>query len=110
VAALGETVFAEPSEMVRMASAATVPPQASDTARAARRPKTPVVECARPVRTTVQAIGTLGPSNQASQAGYAAPIPAWTPASPGTANVPREIKTPREPVVQPIGVSMPAGE
>ena len=117
---LNEPAMAEPAELVRMASAATVPPQSPAAARPGRRPQVPVVECARPVYQTAQAIGTVGSSNQATPAGYHAPIatPGNTPSvvpsrdikAPRPPIAPRASNAPRTSVVKPIGVFLPTGK
>ena len=123
-AALNETALADPAELVRLASAATVPPQSPAAARAGRRPQVPVVECARPVYQTAQAIGAAGPSNQATAAGYHAPVatPGSTSSKTHSVAPSRDQKAlrsliappmkiaPRTSVVEPIGVFVPAGK
>lgn len=126
-----ETALAEPALLVRMASAATVLPQPSATARSGRRPQAPVVECARPVYQTARAIGTaqaidtseatgtVQPNNHATPAGYHAPLATSgnTPNSGATpaSKVPRSLiappmtRAPRTSAVKPIGVYLPTG-
>jgi len=132
-----ETALAEPALLVRMASAATVQPQPPVAARSGRRPQAPVVECARPVYQTAQAIGTapaigtaqaigtseatgtVQPVKQTAPAGYHAPIstPVNTPNSSATpaSKAPRSLiappmtPAPRTSAVKPIGVYLPTG-
>ncbi|MBX9789699.1 MAG: hypothetical protein K2Y37_12350 [Pirellulales bacterium] len=109
----GDAVLMEPADLVRMASSATVAPQPGATSRPARRPQTPVVECARAVRHTSQAIGTVAPSNQASQAGYVSPASPRIGASAAVipahdSRTSRSVSQP--PVVQPIGAALPSGQ
>jgi hypothetical protein len=135
-----DTALSDPALLVRMASAATVAPQSQTAARPARRPQVPVVECARAVHQTAQAIGTapaldtaqalgtVAPSNQAAPAAYHAPTASFSASptkTPGATlsrekNAPRSLiappltvapgNQPRTYAVEPIGVFVPAGK